>query len=100
MPPPVTTKKLSTEQKDMLKRWVEAGAEYQPHWSTIAPARPDPPALHDAGWVRNSLDRFVLAKLEEKGLKPAPEADRSTLIRRLSLDLTGLPPVPSSSPRF
>ncbi len=94
MPPPVTTKTLSTEQKVMLKRWVEAGAEYQPHWSTIAPRRPDFPTVQDTGWVRNSLDRFVLAKLEEKGLTPAPEADRSTLVRRLSLDLTGLPPSP------
>ena len=94
MPPPVTTKTLTTGQKDILKRWIEAGAEYQPHWSTIAPRRPDLPMLQDAAWVRNPIDRFVLARLEEKGLEPAPEADRSTLVRRLSLDLTGLPPSP------
>jgi hypothetical protein len=95
MPPPKSKKELKPEQKEILKRWVASGAEYQPHWSLIAPKRPVPPAVKDEGWIRNPIDRFILAKLEERGLKPAPEADRYTLARRLSLDLTGLPPEPS-----
>ncbi len=92
MPPPATKKMLTAAQKETLKRWIEQGAEYQPHWSFIAPTRPVPPAVKNEAWVRSPLDRFVLAKLEALGLSPAPEADRRTLARRLSLDLTGLPP--------
>lgn len=95
MPPPSTKKTLTAQQKQLLKRWVESGAEYQPHWSLIAPKRPEPPAVKNESWVRNPIDRFVLAKLEAAGLAPAPEADRRTLARRLSLDLTGLPPTPA-----
>ena len=94
MPPPSTKKTLTAEQKGLLKRWVESGAEYQPHWSLIAPKRPAPPQVKNTAWARNPIDRFVLAALETRGLKPAPEADRRTLARRLSLDLTGLPPSP------
>jgi len=100
MPPPASKKPLSDAQKDVLKRWVAAGAEYQPHWAFIAPGRPTPPAVADEAWVRNPVDRFVLAKLAEKGLKPAPEADRRTLARRVSLDLTGLPPKPEAVEAF
>src|SRR6201999_1221251 len=82
-------------QKEMLTRWIASGADYQPHWSFIAPKRTTPPAVKNAGWVRNPIDRFILAGLEAKGLTPAPEADRRTLARRLSLDLTGLPPEPA-----
>ena len=92
MPPPTTRKHLSPEQKSLLRRWIEQGAEYQPHWSFVAPVRPAIPAVKNAGWGRNPIDAFVLAKLEAVGLTPAPEADRRTLARRLSLDLTGLPP--------
>ncbi|SIO66874.1 Planctomycete cytochrome C [Singulisphaera sp. GP187] len=95
MPPLATKKTLTAEQKQILKRWVESGAEYQPHWSLIAPTRPEPPVVKNEAWVRNPIDRFVLAKLEASGLAPAPEADRRTLARRLSLDLTGLPPSPA-----
>jgi hypothetical protein len=95
MPPPVTTKKLTQNQKDILKRWIAEGAAYQPHWSLIPPKRPALPAVRDLAWVRNPIDRFVLAKLEEKGLHPAPEATGTALARRLSLDLTGLPPQPA-----
>lgn len=95
MPPPSTKKTLTEAQKTTLKRWIEAGAEYQPHWSLIAPTRPSPPAVRNEGWIRNPIDRFVLARLEASGLTPAPEADRRTLARRLSLDLTGLPPSPA-----
>ncbi len=92
MPPPSTKKKLTAEQKQILRRWIASGAEYQPHWSFIAPTRPQPQVVKNAKWVRNPIDQFVLAKLEEQGLVPAPEADRRTLARRLSLDITGLPP--------
>lgn len=92
MPPPKSHKKLTIEQKEILRRWVAAGAEYQPHWSFIPPKRPAVPAVKNPGWVRNPIDAFILAELENRGLQPAPEADRRTLARRLSLDLTGLPP--------
>ena len=94
MPPPASKKTLTPAQKELLNRWVAHGAEYQPHWSFIAPKKTPPPAVKNEAWVRNPIDRFILAKLEEKGLTPAPEADRHTLARRLSLDLTGLPPTP------
>ena len=94
MPPPSTKKTLSAHQKDLLKRWIAGGAEYQPHWSFIPPTRPAVPKVKNAAWVRNPIDELVLAKLESMGLTLAPEADRRTLARRLSLDLTGLPPVP------
>jgi hypothetical protein len=100
MPPEKSHKTLTDAQKDILRRWVASGAEYQPHWSFIPPARPLPPAVQAEGWVRNPIDRFILAKLEEKGLAPAPEADRFTLARRLSLDLTGLPPEPADVEAF
>ena len=95
MPPPVTTKKLTDAEKDVLRRWIADGALYQPHWSLIPPKRPDLPVVRDATWGRGPIDRFILAKLEASGLRPAPEADRRTLARRLAFDLTGLPPEPA-----
>ncbi len=92
MPPPSSNKKLTAAQKELLERWIEQGAEYQPHWSLIAPKRPPLPKVADGAWSRNALDRFILATLESRGWKPAPEADRTTLVRRVTLDLTGLPP--------
>ena len=86
MPPVYSDKKLTDEQKDLLVRWVEAGAEYEGHWAYIAPERPQAPE-GPAG-----IDHLVNTKLAEKGLRPVAEADRRTLIRRLSFDLTGLPP--------
>lgn len=94
MPPATAHRKLTAGQKDLLRRWVAAGAEYQPHWSLLAPKRPPLPEIKTVSWVRNPVDRFILARLEENGLHPAPEADRPTLARRLSLDLIGLPPTP------
>jgi hypothetical protein len=95
MPPPKSLKKLTAKQKETLRQWIAGGAEYQPHWSFIPPKRPAVPAVKNAGWVRNPIDNFILAALEKRGLQPAPEADRRTLARRLSLDLTGLPPTPA-----
>ncbi|MFN0050691.1 MAG: DUF1553 domain-containing protein, partial [Planctomycetales bacterium] len=95
MPPPSTNKRLTGAQQELLKQWIASGAEYQKHWSFLPPLRPQPPAVREERWVRNPIDRFVLAALEARGLTPAPEADRRTLARRLSLDLTGLPPDPA-----
>jgi hypothetical protein len=100
MPPPETKKKLTEAQKQTLVRWVKEGAAYQPHWSLIAPQRPALPAVKNESWVRNPIDRFVLAKLEAAGLSPAPEADRRTIARRVALDLTGLPPAPELMQEF
>jgi mono/diheme cytochrome c family protein len=100
MPPRSSHKALTPEQIETLKRWVTEGAEYEPHWSFIPPKRPALPAVKDTRWVRNPIDRFVLARLEQAGLRPAPEADRRTLARRLSLDLTGLPPDPADVEAF
>ena len=100
MPPPVTKKKLTDAQKQLLVRWIKEGAEYQPHWSLIAPVQPAIPQVSNSEWVRNPIDSFVLARLDATGLTPAPEADRRTLARRVSLDLTGLPPTPELVEEF
>lgn len=92
MPPVESKKTLTTEQIATLTRWIREGAEYEPHWSFIPPVRPEIPKVKNSWWVRNAIDQFVAAKLESANLAPAPEADRRTLARRLSLDLTGLPP--------
>ncbi|HEY1599033.1 MAG TPA: DUF1553 domain-containing protein [Pirellulales bacterium] len=100
MPPAAAHKTLSPEQKKMLTDWIAAGAEYQPHWSFIAPVRPAVPEVQDKAWPRSPIDNFILARLESLGLKPAPEADRRTLARRASLDLVGLPPEPADVEAF
>jgi hypothetical protein len=100
MPPVDSHKRLSDREKETLRRWIAEGAEYQPHWSFIAPERPALPPVDTSGWPRNGIDNFVLARLEQEGLQPAPEADRATLLRRLSFDLTGLPPTPAEVDAF
>ncbi len=100
MPPTESHKVLSKEQKDRLKRWVAQGAKYQSHWAFITPQRPELPKVKNQKWVRNPVDQFILARLEQEKLKPAPEADRRTLARRVSLDLTGLPPKPEEVEAF
>ena len=95
MPPPDSGKTLSPVEKDLLRRWIEQGANYRAHWSFVAPRLPVVPAVTNAAWPRGAIDRFILARLEAEGLRPAPEAGRATLIRRLTLDLTGLPPTPA-----
>lgn len=100
MPPPKTHKKITDAQKETLRKWVEQGAEYQPHWSLMAPEKKTPPAVKQSQWVRNPIDQFVLAKLESAGLTPAPEADFYTLARRAALDITGLPPTPEQLAEF
>ena len=100
MPPPSSGRSLTAQQKEVLKRWIAEGAEWQPHWAYVVPKRPEPPAVKDPAWAKNPIDRFVLARLEREGLKPSPEATRHTLVRRLSLDLTGLPPGPAEVEAF
>ena len=92
MPPPAAGQRLSRQQITTLQHWIEQGAIWQKHWSFVAPDRPAPARVTNSWWLRNSIDRFVLSRLERERWMPSGEADRSTLIRRLSLDLTGLPP--------
>ena len=100
MPPPKTKKQLSQQQKDLLTRWIAEGAKWQSHWAFEAPKRPTPPEVKDKRAVRNDIDRFVLARLEKEKLKPSPETDKTTLVRRATLDLTGLPPTPEEVDAF
>ncbi|MFM8379722.1 MAG: DUF1549 domain-containing protein, partial [Planctomycetia bacterium] len=100
MPPPNSNRRLSDAQKQMLDRWIREGAEYKQHWAFTAPVKPTLPEVKQADWVRNDIDRFVLAKIEAAGLAPSPEADRATLIRRLHADLVGLPPTPEEVDAF
>jgi hypothetical protein len=92
MPPARSGKKLTGPQIELLKEWIEQGAAWSEHWSFVPPQRAALPKPSRQGWARNAVDHFILARLEKEGLQPAPEADRPTLIRRLTLDLTGLPP--------
>ncbi|MFT5131463.1 MAG: hypothetical protein ACI8W8_005099, partial [Rhodothermales bacterium] len=100
MPPPESHLKLSATEIDLLKAWVDAGAKYEKHWAFVPPAKAAIPTVDNSQWPRNDIDRFVLSRLRVDGLEPASEADRYTLIRRLSLDLTGLPPTPQEADTF
>jgi hypothetical protein len=91
MPPKAQPGPNPAEQA-LLQQWIATGAPYAEHWAFVAPQRPTKPALKDEAWARSDLDRLVLASLEAQGMKPQPEANRETLIRRVSLDLTGVPP--------
>ncbi|MEW6159465.1 MAG: DUF1549 domain-containing protein, partial [Verrucomicrobiota bacterium] len=92
MPPPDSGKTLSSEQVALIQRWIEQGAPWKAHWSYIAAERPAVPKVKNKKWPRNEIDAFVLARLEKEGLKPSREAGKITLARRVTLDLTGLPP--------
>jgi Protein of unknown function (DUF1549)/Protein of unknown function (DUF1553)/Planctomycete cytochrome C len=100
MPPAKTGKPLTADETARLKAWISQGAPYKTHWAFIPPVRPALPAVADPSWPRSPVDRFILARLDKEGLKPAAEADRATLIRRLSLDLIGLPPTPAEVDAF
>lgn len=100
MPPQDAHPPLAKEQIAMLRRWIAEGAPYEEHWAFSAPVPPNVPETKNVGWTRNDLDRFILARLEAEGLSPAAEADRYVLIRRLSLDLRGLPPSPEEVAEF
>jgi hypothetical protein len=100
MPPPDSGRKITQAQKELLKKWIAAGAKYEPHWAYVTPVRPEIPAPKDKQWVRNPIDAFILQALEAKNIKPSAEADRRTLLRRLSLDLIGLPPTQAEVDAF
>ncbi len=100
MPPPEGHRTLKPEQVALLRQWVKEGANYEEHWSFIPPKRPTVPATNDRQWIRTPIDGFILSRLEKEGLKPSEEADRPTLIRRVTYDLTGLPPTPEEVQTF
>jgi uncharacterized protein DUF1553/uncharacterized protein DUF1549/cytochrome c len=100
MPPAKTGSRLGPAEVDVLRRWIEQGAEYARHWAWIPPEALPLPKVHDTAWPRNGVDFWILDRLEKEGLKPSPETDRYTLLRRASLDLRGLPPTPREVDRF
>lgn len=100
MPPPYSHKTLTDEQKEILRRWIEQGAEWKEHWAFSKPVKQAPPQANNAAWPKSAIDRFLLARMESAGLAPNPEAERRTLIRRVAFDLTGLPPTPEEIDAF
>jgi Protein of unknown function (DUF1553)/Protein of unknown function (DUF1549)/Concanavalin A-like lectin/glucanases superfamily/Planctomycete cytochrome C len=100
MPPAYATRRPTDQQIETVKEWIDQGAKWETHWAWMAPKRPPVPEVKDKSWVRNPIDNFVLARLEHEGLKPSPEADKASLLRRVSFDLTGLPPTPAELDSF
>jgi hypothetical protein len=100
MPPPKSNRVLKPQQIELLKRWIDEGAVWGRHWAYDAPMRPQPPMVNDESWPKNAIDRFVLARLEQEGLPPNAAASKESLIRRVTLDLTGLPPSPEEIDPF
>jgi mono/diheme cytochrome c family protein len=95
MPPPGSERTLTPQQIETIRKWIEQGAAWENHWAYVPPTSPPLPAVNAVAgkkWPRNAIDHFVLARLEKEGLRPSPKADKRTLLRRVSLDLTGLPP--------
>ncbi|HEX4948015.1 MAG TPA: DUF1553 domain-containing protein [Blastocatellia bacterium] len=101
MPPVGSGHKLTPQQIETIKRWIDDGANWTEHWAFVTPKRPAVPEIQNPkSKIQNPIDNFILARLEKEGLKPSPEADRTTLIRRVTLDLTGLPPTPQEVDDF
>ena len=100
MPPPDSGRKITQRQKKILERWIEQGAKYETHWAYVKVKRPEIPKVKNESWARNPIDRFILAKLDSKGIDPSPRAEPQVLVRRLYLDLIGLPPTPEQSQNF
>ena len=100
MPPMASGKVVDDKQVDAIRRWIDQGAKWESHWSYAAPKPPEVPKAKNPAWVKNPIDNFVMARLEKEGLKPSRETDRATLLRRLSFDLTGLPPTPAEVAAF
>ncbi len=100
MPPAETNKSLAPEEIELIRRWIEQGAVWKEHWAFVAPQRPPLPEVQNKVWPRNELDYFILSRLEQEELHPAAEADKTTLIRRVTFDLTGLPPTPDEVDAF
>ena len=91
---------MTAGQIELIRKWIEQGAEWQEHWSFIPPTRPSMPPLPDADWPKNTIDHFILARLQSAGLRPSSQTDKRTLIRRLTFDITGLPPTPEEVDAF
>lgn len=100
MPPAESNKSLTDAEKELMRRWIEQGAGWQEHWSLIPPRRPELPTVEHGDWPKNAVDQFILSRLEQEELSPSPTADKATLIRRATLDLTGLPPTPQEVDAF
>ena len=100
MPPAPEHAPLAAAQREILRRWILEGAEYEPHWAFVPAVRPTPPTPRNGSWSRNPIDRFILHRLEQSGMSPSPEAPPEVLFRRLTLDLTGLPPSPDEVRSF
>ena len=100
MPPPESGLSLTADERALLRRWIDEGADFAPHWAFLTPEQPPLPEVAAVDWVRQPLDRFVLAELERRDLAPSVAADRESLIRRVTLDLTGLPPTLSEIDAF
>jgi hypothetical protein len=100
MPPPFAERFPDQKQVELVRRWIDEGAKWETHWAYVPPKKPEPPVVSNKAWVRNPIDNFILAKLESEGLKPSPEADKTTLLRRVTFDLTGLPPTPAELDAF
>jgi mono/diheme cytochrome c family protein len=100
MPPRKSGNQLTPAEIDILRRWIEQGAEYAPHWAFLAPQAKPIPSVLDRTWPRNGIDFWILDRLQKEELKPSPRASRQVLLRRLSLDLRGLPPTPEETERF
>jgi len=100
MPPSYSGRILTPKQIELIREWIDQGARWEIHWAFATPKRPPVPEVKNQRWPRNDIDRFVLARLEREGLKPAHEADKATLLRRVTLDLTGLPPTPAEVKAF
>lgn len=100
MPPVKSHKFLTAEQIDLLGRWIDEGAVYEEHWAYVKPKRPPLPEVSDPERAASTIDRFILARLDKHGIKPSPRADARTLMRRVTFDLTGLPPTQEQSAAF
>ena len=100
MPPPESHKDIKPEQLALLEKWIEQGAKYEAHWSLIAPQKPALPKVSDPTWAKNPIDQFILEKLDENELTPNPVENPRRLLRRMTFDLTGLPPLPNDLDAF
>ncbi|MGA0555575.1 PSD1 and planctomycete cytochrome C domain-containing protein [Larkinella sp. VNQ87] len=100
MPPPASNLKLSQREIKLIEKWIKQGAKYEKHWAFVAPQKPALPEIEQKEWPKNEIDYFILHKQEQKGLSPNEEADKERLLKRLSLDLTGLPPTLDMMDRF
>lgn len=100
MPPPSATRQLSRKEVRLIRQWIDQGADWQEHWAFTPPVRPVVPQVSNPDWPRNGIDNFILSRLDGESLQPSAEANRETLIRRVTLALTGLPPTPEEIDRF